>query len=121
MIKKTIERISFDPCSFCKTVGTVYFFTDGTHEFVCLCKKCRETMITIEEVKVWVSGEPKYNPDFALKTAYLAISQHEEIERLKKEASEWKAFYFEALEKLKIVSVELDDALIRALKAGEPK
>lgn len=71
-------------------------------------------MIKIEVVRHIKSGiSPTFEPTLR-DVCDLAISQHEEIERLKKEASEWKAFYFEALEKLKIVSVELYDAFERA-------
>ena len=45
-------------------------------------------------------------------------AQHEEIERLKKEASEWKAFYFETMEKL----TDTREGRLNALReSGEPK
>ena len=114
-------------------------------------------MITIDEVRAWIRGDSKEILfDFALRAADLSISQHEEIERLKrhrdelvssydllfKEAKEWKAFYFEALDKLNNAyerAAQVCDGIsgnepsgerfgaldcaeaIRALKSGEQK
>lgn len=46
-------------------------------------------MITIDQVRAWIRGESKEILfDFALRAADLAISQHEEIERLRTALSE---------------------------------
>lgn len=37
MANKTLVRTMFDPCSVCMVVGTVKFFSDGTHDFLCRC------------------------------------------------------------------------------------
>jgi len=103
-------------------------------------------MITIEEAKLCLAntlecvaemraeGYQAFGSDLrTVDILNLAISQNEEIERLKQEAKEWKAFYFEALDKLnnayERAAQEADQGddptfianRIRALKTGEPK
>lgn len=73
--------------------------------------------IAIQDILDIIETDSSIYPS-AERLAKLAISQHEEIERLKKEASEWKAFYFEAQDKLN----NTREGLLNALReSGEPK
>lgn len=82
-------------------------------------------MITIDEVKMWsawANGKDVFKPHSVNKhsLAELALSQHEEIERLRadlREANGWINYFRDTLYE---TNIRLNDPR-RHLKSGEPK